>query len=253
MLFSKKKNKNIELALQKVRQRHDDYIVTFYKDSRYKNAFEDRYLQALRGRVDLLSFLFAEYQAIDQLFNQEQEKAGQPTLEKMPPKAGGSTDAIMARMDKMIAAYPQFDFFPEMELDVRKIIAVMQQIEKEKWPLLEKNTRSLFQIGARSPLLVLEQQILEFCSFKADKLPPVLERYQVLQRQGASAFAKEKEEKWILKKAAFWLHRARRLALSSAKMEDDLVEGQKKVIESFGREIEAIIRDFRLKDIKPAD
>ncbi|HYW84861.1 MAG TPA: hypothetical protein VFB30_16475, partial [Spirochaetia bacterium] len=57
----------ISSSMEKIRKRYDEYISKFFKPRSLREAFENRYMKALRTGIDISSFLIAEISAIEEL------------------------------------------------------------------------------------------------------------------------------------------------------------------------------------------
>ena len=57
----------IRSAVDKIRKRYGDYMVQFLKGRTALDSFEDRYIQAMRARLDLALFLHAEMTVVEEL------------------------------------------------------------------------------------------------------------------------------------------------------------------------------------------
>ncbi len=57
----------ISEVIAKIRKKYDEYVSAYYKPKSLKEAFERRYIGALRSGVDVSTFLLAEISAIEEL------------------------------------------------------------------------------------------------------------------------------------------------------------------------------------------
>ena len=55
----------IRSTVDKIRKRYGDYMVQFEKERSALDAFEERYIQAMRARLELALFLHAEMTVIE--------------------------------------------------------------------------------------------------------------------------------------------------------------------------------------------
>lgn len=64
----------INLVLNKIRSRYDSYIKDFKKSNSLKEAFEERYILTLRMKKNLTAFLYAEIEAVEEIYKREKAK-----------------------------------------------------------------------------------------------------------------------------------------------------------------------------------
>ena len=64
----------VEAAVNGIRKKYNDLIVEYMKPKIIKDSFEDRYISALRARVDMGNFIFTEIQVVSKLIKDEKEK-----------------------------------------------------------------------------------------------------------------------------------------------------------------------------------
>ena len=82
--MKKKKLSHIEVeaAVNGIRKKYNDLIVEYMKPKVIKNSFEDRYIGALRARVDMGNFIYTEIMVVGNLIKKEKEKLQQLEIKK---------------------------------------------------------------------------------------------------------------------------------------------------------------------------
>ncbi len=75
--MKKKKLSHIEVeaAVNGIRKKYNDLIVEYMKPKIIKDSFEDRYIGALRARVDMGNFIYTEILVVSNLLKIEKENA----------------------------------------------------------------------------------------------------------------------------------------------------------------------------------
>ncbi len=81
----------IKSIVDKIRKKYDEYTYKYFKPKTLKDAFEDRYIKALRSSVDVSAFFLAEISAIEELI--ELGAVVSPTVTPAVPPTTTSTPA----------------------------------------------------------------------------------------------------------------------------------------------------------------
>ena len=102
----------ISASVEKIRKRYDEYISKYFRPRSLRDAFEKRYLAALKAKVDVSSFLLAEISAVEELIEREEQKIqrgpARPPKEKEPSFA----DRVLEENQARINSYRDFVFHP---------------------------------------------------------------------------------------------------------------------------------------------
>ena len=245
----------IRLAVDKIRKRYGDYMVQFMKDRSVLDSFEERYIQAMRARLDLALFLHAEKSVAEELCKNEQERINaeqQRALQakKQKEESKSYADRILEENKRRIAKYPPLQIHPDASEEVERLFGCLYTLEREYWPDIEKYMRSAYTTSVLSPRMRLEQRILALCTPAVDGLPPRLSRYRSLfdwvPRNG---FEIEKEGKKCLLDAAFFLHDLLDV-LKEMKESGNLEPREQKNVDNLLGYVHTLLEDFRLKDFK---
>ena len=75
----------IRSTVAKIRAKYKDYTYKYFKPASVAEAFEERYVQALRNGLDISSFLLAEISAVEELIRPA--GAGEEPLSVPPTKS----------------------------------------------------------------------------------------------------------------------------------------------------------------------
>jgi len=245
----------IRSAVDKIRQRYKDYMVQFMKDRSALDSFEQRYIEAMRARLDLALFLHAEKTVVEVLIqreqdrlNAEQQKAIQEKKQKQESKS--FADRVLAEHKRKISKYPPLPVHPDASEELERLYGCLQTLEREYWPELEKYMRSAYTSSMLSPRMRLEERILALCRPAGGDLPPRLSRYKSLfewiPRNGREI---EKEGKKCLVEAAFFLHDLEDV-LSEMKKSGNLSKDEARDLDNLLEYVNNLLSDFRLKDFR---
>jgi len=245
----------IRSAVEKIRKRYNDYIVQFLKDRSALDAFEERYIEAMRARMDLALFLHAEKTVVEELIQKEQNRVNaeqQKVIQEKKQKEEKQSiaDRVLAEHKQRISKYPPLPIHPDGSEEIERLYGCLHTLEREYWPDLEKYMRSAYTSNMRSPRMQLEQRIITLCRPSAGDLPPRLSRYKSLfdwvPRNGLEI---EKEGKKCLLDAAFFLHDLADI-ISEMKKSGNLTVHETENLAGMLEYVNALLADFRLKDFK---
>jgi hypothetical protein len=230
-------------------------MVQFMKGREALIAFEDRYIEAMRARLDLALFLHAEMTAVEELIKKEQDRINaeqQKALraKKRKEQSKSLADRVLEENRRRIEKYPPMHIHPEASDEIERLFGCLSTLERQFWPDMQKSMRSAYSSSMLSPRMRLEEKIIALCRSAAGGLPPRLSRYRALFDYSPRDFLEiEKEGKKCLLEAAFFLH----------DMNDVLVEMKKTGnlqnielvnMEKFIGYVHNLLDDFRLKDFK---
>ncbi|MBN1685892.1 MAG: hypothetical protein JW852_04510 [Spirochaetales bacterium] len=245
----------IRSAVDKIRKRYGDYMVQFMKERSALDSFEERYIQAMRARLELALFLHAEMTAVEELIkkeqdriNAEEQKALRAKVQKEESKS--YADRILEENRRRIVKYPPLQIHADASEEVERLFGCLITLERQYWPDVEKYMRSAYTASVLSPRMRLEQRIIGLCRPTADGLPPRLSRYRSLfdwvPRNGLEI---EKEGKKCLLEAAFFLHDLSDV-LKEMKESGNLQSYEQKNVDNLLGYVHTLLEDFRLKDLK---
>ncbi len=245
----------IREAVEKIRKRYGDYMVQFTKDRSALDSFEERYIQAMRARLDLTLFLHAEKTVVEELIEKEQKRINseqQKTLQEQERKEKSKSfaDKIMAENKKRIAKYPPLQIHPEASEDVERLYGCLRTFEREYWPELEKYMRSAYTSNMLSPRMQLEERVITLCRATAEGVPSRLARYKSLfDWFPRNAREIEKEGNKCILDAAFFLHTIIDV-LKEMKDSGNLSRAEIDNVDTMMGYVHTLLDDFRLKDFK---
>lgn len=264
----------IDQALEKIRKLYDDYMVRFIKSRKTRKAFEERYLEALRARIDLDRFLSMEVAIIKQMLAQAEEETQKETArlerigkigdpwERRGDAGGGDTggqgkgkkkdfaDRVIEKMKEKAAKYPTVGLDNSELWEVDHLIGGLQKLEREVWPAIDRLYRQLYPNRFDGPRIMLENRLLELAESRMGGIPQVLHPLQLLLGRFPRDYRKiEWEVKQAILRASFFLHTLKG-ELEKLLNDSYLAESDRKIVEAGLAYVNEMIEDFRLKDLK---
>ena len=254
MVKKKLKQGEIDDALEKIRLKYDDYIARFGKPGTLKSSFEQRYLDALRMRMDLTRFIQAEIDAVMELEARElreikrlkQQK--QADLQEAREKKDTAQKVFEENL-RRIQHYPEFDLDREASHELKKLVGAMHWFEKVQWIPLDAIFRASGSSRQANMRVNLELRWRDFCSPGREGVPLRLAKYKsLLSRFPKDISAVEWEERQLLFEAASFLGAVRDF-LSEAVSDERYDVGEKEKIREGKDILEGILVDFRLADL----
>ena len=241
----------ISSSVEKIRRRYDEYITKFFKPKSLRDAFEGRYISALRGGIDVSSFLLAEISAIEELFQREEQRVMAGPLRPAGKKDPSIADRVLEENLKRIGKYPASTFHADAGEEVRRLVGALSTLERERWPELSSALRDTMYSMNSAEMLSLDSQLRFLASSNREEIPPVLSRLVTQLRSFPRNYAAiEREEKQYVLEAAFFLNDLFAALERVKRVYTDLGQMDKKILENNMVYIWDVIRDFRLKDLK---
>jgi hypothetical protein len=242
----------ISRAVAKIRQRYDEYIYKYFKPKTLKFAFEERYMQALKGRADISNFLLAEISAVEELIGREEAhlEAGIEEGERKESIAE-RVDRIVEENLQKIRKYPDVAFHPTASEEVRRLLGALKTLVEEHWPRLAVLLRDTSYGRGSMAMVQLESQLRYLGDPGRDGVPSGLSRYFYhLNRFPRDYPAIDREEKEYILESAFFLHDLSEILERVTQNIADLPRPRREGLEAVQAYVLGVIRDFRVKELK---
>jgi hypothetical protein len=242
----------IEKLITRIRNEYKDYIIRYQKPFSVQNGFELRYLQARQKKIDLEGFLKAEIEVLMELNRREEEKLRKRQEPKRAKKKARSyADKIIERIEKRISKYPDLMIHQEASYEMRKLFGALQFLKKKYWNDISYMLRGNTITANETYFREIDTPARDIFLDKGDFVPALLRIYvRLLRSRPRDWEAIDTEEKRCIIEVAFFLHNV--LArLDRIKKNNDSNSENRESIEEVGDFIATMIKDFRLKDIKP--
>ena len=248
----------IEQAKSKILEEYDHLIVRFMKPTSLKEAFLDRYFDALRAKLDMAYFLHAEMTAVKEIFKRETDKAeahqkakAERENRRHKKSSVGFADRIIEEHKKKIEKYPELNFHPDASPEIKKMAGILKRFEEDYWPAIDDLLRRTSTTLYSNSRLALEKSVYELATSSVGSPSNRLSVYQmVLGRFPRDYRAVEREGQLYLLTSAHFLHN---LLTEVNKMKTNgNLEGDEMIfIENASKFVHTVIEDFRLMDLKP--
>lgn len=241
----------ISSTVEKIRRKYDEYIVKYFKPRSLREAFETRYIRALRAGVDVSSFLLAEISAIEELTSREEQRiqAGpvRPAAEKEPSFA----DKVLEENRRRIAPYPDVVFHNDASEEVRRLVGALSSLASDRWGDLGMALRDTMYAMNSSEMLTLDSQLHYLSTADKEEPPAFMARLMSqLRRFPRNHAAVEREEKEYILEAAFFLNDLFVVLERVKRVYTEMGPEEKRVLEETLAYVWGVITDFRLKDLK---
>ncbi len=246
----------IQSAVDKIRKGYDDYIVKYMKPRRIRESFEDRYLAALRSKVDLPRFIQAEIEALRGLIEKEDEKdrervRSREQSRKETVNKQGFADKVLEEMRKRIEPYPDAPLPGEASFEMKKLFGMLMLFEKEYWYIGDRILRKLSPSPYAEPRRSLEGRVFSLCYPGKEGVPQRSARYvSLFSRFPRDYEVMEREEKSCVVDAAQLLHTVYD-EFSGLMEAPGLSDDERTEVASIRNFIHNCIEDFRLADFRP--
>ncbi len=248
-LSNEEKNK----ILSKLRREYDNLQYELGAPKSLKQGFEDRYIDALRSRTDLTTFLSAEISVIKELKNKNSEKkdAGEKKSAGKKGSKKSFADRVLEKLTARIKAYPHLPIHPDAAEEIEYLFGALDRFEKVYWAQADSIFRNFFPRELSFTRTDLDNSMLNLVSRMKGRPPITAERYITLLNDRYSDESDlTREVKRSLTEAAFFFHRF--IVSAKAVLErEDLTQSDRMALKKAYEEAKRIIKDFRLGDLKP--
>jgi hypothetical protein len=239
----------IKNVVEKIRKKYDEYIYKYFKPKTLREAFEDRYIKALRKQVDISSFLLAEISAIEELTKREEERVASP--QPLAEAHVDIADKVIEENRKRIEKYPDVPFHKDAGPEVRKLLGALNVIADEHWHALNIALRNTAYSMTSVEMLGLDSRLRYLASVDKDGIPQFLIRYVSQLKKFPRNYALlEREEKEYILEAAFFLNDLIVILERVKRVYKDIGEEDLQVLDAASTYVWEIITDFRLKEFR---
>jgi hypothetical protein len=240
----------ISSSMEKIRKRYDEYISKFFKPKSLREAFEGRYIRALRAGIDISSFLIAEISAIEELISRGEQRvmAGPPRAAEKEPSFA---DRILEENRKRIEKYPDVTFHNDAGEEVRRLVGALSVLEKDHWPDLTTALRDTMYAMNSAEMLALDSQLRFLASTNREEIPQFLTRLVAqLGKFPRNYAAIDREEKEYILEAGFFLNDLFTVLERVQRVYTEMGAQEKRILDAKMSLVWELINDFRLKDFK---
>ncbi len=238
-------------VVEKIRKRYDEYVVKFFKPRSLREAFESRYIHALRARADISSFLLAEISAVEELIKKEEERIALGPVRVEGAKGPSHADRILEENRKRIEKYPDVPFHKDAGEEVRRLLGALDTLAQDHWPELAGALRSTGWSMTSLDMLNLDSQLRFLSSMDREEVPQSLGRVVAQLKRFPRNYASiEREEKEYVLEAAFFLNDLFSIIERVKRVYTDLPAADIRTLDTVLAFVWGVISDFRLKDLK---
>lgn len=251
MAFKKLSAQEISEVIAKIRAKYDFYCKTFFKPSRLKQEFENRYRDALKRGFDVSNFLLAEISVIKELIKKEEDKIAQskPVEEEKPKE--NFADRIILENLKKIEKYPKVIVHKDASDEIKRLVGGLKKIYDIYIPELHSIFRKLETNPNFKYMEVYESRLRILADVGKGFVPAQLTRYYAyLNKFPRDYRAIDWEEKQYILESAFLLHDLYNTLINILEDTPKLSQDRKDRIKDIIDYIYGMIEDFRLKDLK---
>ncbi len=238
-------------AVEKIRKRYDTYVNKYFKPKTLKEAFEERYIRALRAGVDISSFLMAEISAIEELIDREEKKVAMEPAKPEPEKQHSIADRVLEENRKRIIKYPDIQFHQDASEETRRLLGALTNLLRDRWQQIGDALQDTMYSMSSSEMLSLDSQLHYLASTDNDEIPQFLIRLIAQLRKFPRNYTLiERDEKEYVLEAAFFLNDLFVVLERVKRVYTDMAEDARKTIDDNLAHVWEVISDFRVKDFK---
>jgi len=259
--LKKKKLSNIEVeaAVNGIRKKYNDLIVEYMKPKVIKDSFEDRYISALRARVEMSNFIYTQIFVVSKLIKDEKEKQ-QSQIKKLKRLQAAKThmdnqhmsvaDRIFDENRDKIRKYQGIGLDDPDAFEINKLYGAVKFFEESHWPVVEKILRRIYPSRYSGPRMSMENRLFEITITGPDGFPPGLIKLRTMLSRSPREYASlQRETQRCMLAVSFLLHDLSD-ELPSFLEGGALIKGEQKAVEETIDYVHTVLDDFRLMDLK---
>jgi len=260
--LKKKKLSHIEVeaAVNGIRKKYNDLIVEYMKPRIIKDSFEDRYIGALRARVDMGNFIYTEILVVTNLLKNEKDKKEQLELKREKrinnAKLNGNNrqrsiaDRIFDANRDKIRKYQGIGLDDTDAFEINKLYGALKFFEVNYWPFIEKILRRIYPSRYSGPRVSFENRLFEITITGPDGFPPGLIKLRTMLNRSPREYSSlERETQRCMLDVSFLLHDIND-ELPTFEEEGILLKEENRPLEETIEFVHTVLDDFRLMDLK---
>jgi len=238
-------------AVEKIRKKYETYVAKYFKPRSLREAFEERYIRALRAGVDVSSFLIAEISAIEELLDREEKKVAAEPAKPEAEKQQSFADRVLEENRKRIIKYPEIYFHQDASEETRRLLGALTELLRGHWQQIGDALRDTMYSMSSSEMLSMDSQLHYLASGDKDEVPQFLIRLVAQLRKFPRNYALiERDEKEYVLEAAFFLNDLFTVLERVKRVYTEMAAEARKIIEDNLAYVWGIVSDFRIKDFK---
>ncbi len=248
----------IEAAVNGIRKKYHDYMIEFLKPPAAEYRFEDRYIEALKARIDLDRFILDEIRLVEKLIEDEKEKkrldeqqkaARYEQRKRKKTKHVSFVDRIFEENRERIRKYMKFGLEDDDVYEIDKLYGAVKEFEITYWSPVEKILKKLYTSRYSGPRRELEERLFDITLEGPGGYPPGLVKLRtLLDRYPREYTVLQRESQRCMLDVSFFLHFLRG-ELYKLRNDDVLDNAERETVEKSIRFVHTVIEDFRLTDL----
>lgn len=272
--IKKLNKKEIDQTVIKLKNKYHDFMKKYGKSGALLDAFDNRYLNALKSKINLEIFLKAELDALDELEKREIEKRIPVNKPKPAPTIA---DKVMEENRKKILKYNCIKFHADAIEELQYLLGALNELDSYYIPMLFNIFRGAAVKGMHELLSNISNEMRFFGEIKSKGISARFEKYYTLLNTFPRDYNSiDNEERLILKETGFLLNNIeselreltnsnkipepekiiplneKGLQVDKNNLTFELFQGKTriqvmKIVHNF---IKQVINDFRIKDFK---
>lgn len=240
----------VQLAVDKIVKKYDEYATRFFKTPALKMAFEERYFSALKGGLDMQAFLQAEIDVVEELIRKAEAQLQQAQASQGAPRPGFA-DRVIQELSARTEKYGDAAFHRHAKQEIRRLVAALSRFERELMSQMHDALRETSYGLSSREMAELDSRLRDLTSADGKSAPPRLTRYVALLNAFPRDYnAVDREEKSFLVDAAYFLHDVRAVIERARESYRDLAARDVSRLAQVEEYVTAVLEDFRIKDFR---
>ncbi len=142
-MFQQLSTKEIKLVLEKIRTKYENIITTFGKSQALLDNFNDRYFDALKKRTNITVFLLAEIEAVEEIFKNEEQKVADAEKKRKMKQGKSFIDGVMEENKRRYSKYPRVELSVDCDEEVCHLCGAIRHWLNGYYPVAVMVAKSL--------------------------------------------------------------------------------------------------------------
>lgn len=202
-------DKEIRLAINKIKAKYEEIIKEFKKGRSLLDAFEERYMKALKNRMNISVFLLAEIEAVEELYRREQAKKELEEREKIERNSNQNKESFADKVYnenlKKISKYPKINLGSDSDEEIERLLGAVRDLINNYWHALVIIYKEKRFSTESEAIQEYYHKLLANYDYTGDF--PIAKRYvDALHRKPKDLKKVDYEHRYILQETAFLLN-----------------------------------------------
>lgn len=202
--MSRLSNKEIQKLVDKIRTKYSEYAEEYGEHRFNVELFNDRYMAALRSKLNVQNFLYAEILALEDIIKQIEDEIKEVEDRQ---KIKQHLDEIADKHVEMIENYPEFHFHKKVNYEISKLFGALMLYYNELFDDIREIIHKYKDYDLNTLLREHEQEFDNYCYEKKHGLSARMEDFiLIINKYGHLGAEYEREEQKFIQNIGVFIN-----------------------------------------------